>query len=151
MKEAFGNAFVVQFVITFIVIFIFFFVGSLSYTKAFKVKNSIINSIEKYGGYDDSLSSEVKQEINANLKQIGYQAVIGTPKRCKAKEGAEILTSMNSSYRYCVYQYKTTRGYYYGVTAYMYFQIPIIGANIEVPIYGESKVLGIFGEEPSRP
>lgn len=149
MKEALGNAFVMQFVITFIVLFIFFFVGSLSYTKAFKVKNSIINSIEKYGGYDDSLNSEVKQEINANLKSMGYQVKNGVPK-CNPRNGVAAMTMTANSYRYCVYKYETSRGNYYGVTTYMYFQIPVIGANIEIPIHGESKVIGLFGEEPSN-
>ncbi len=146
MREALGNAAVVQIVIIFIVLFIFFFVGSLSYTKAFKVKNSIINSIEKYGGYSDSLNSEVKQEINENLKSMGYQVKNGTP-RCKERNGVAAMTTQENSYRYCVYEYKTERGTYYGVTAYMYFQIPLIGANVEIPIHGESKMLGLFGEE----
>ena len=148
MREALGNAAVVQFVITFIVLFIFFFVGSLSYTKAFKVKNSIINSIEKYGAYDDSLNSEVKQEINANLKQMGYQVHPGKA-NCKVRNGVSAMTDQANDYRYCVYEYKTSRGTYYGVTAYMYFQIPLIGVHVEIPIHGESKIIGLFGEEPS--
>ena len=49
MKEAIGNAALFYIIITFVVIMIMFFVGSLSYSKAFKVKNKIVEEIEKEG------------------------------------------------------------------------------------------------------
>ena len=72
MKAALGNAFIFGLVITFIGIFILFFATSTSYTKAFKVKNKIIEIIEKHSDILNSepvkhgrLSNDVESEINA--------------------------------------------------------------------------------------
>ena len=51
MKEAIANAGVFNLVIIFVIILLAFFIGSLSYSKAFKVKNKIIEEIEKDQGY----------------------------------------------------------------------------------------------------
>ena len=45
MREAIGNSFLFYFVIIFFALFIFFFIGTLAYTKAFKVKNKIVDEI----------------------------------------------------------------------------------------------------------
>ena len=80
MKEAIGNAFVFALVITFVGIFIFLFATSSSYTKAFKVKNKIVEILEKYDDIlgvkiSDStgLNSTVESEISDILSDIGYK------------------------------------------------------------------------------
>ena len=47
MKEAISNAMIFNLIIVFVVILIMLFIGSLSYSKAFKVKNRIVEEIEK--------------------------------------------------------------------------------------------------------
>ena len=42
MKEAIANAGVFNLVIIFVIVLLAFFIGSLSYSKAFKTKNKII-------------------------------------------------------------------------------------------------------------
>ena len=49
MNQAISNALLFNIVIVFVIVLIGFFVGSLSYSKASKVKNRIIEEIEKYG------------------------------------------------------------------------------------------------------
>ena len=58
MRESFGTAFVVQAVIIFVAIFIFFFVAGMSYTKGFKVKNRIVDIIEKNGCFNEGASCQ---------------------------------------------------------------------------------------------
>ena len=48
MKEAISNAFLFNIVIVFVVVLIALFVGSLSYTKAYKVKNKIVEETDPY-------------------------------------------------------------------------------------------------------
>lgn len=142
MKEAFGSAFVVQFVIIFVIIFIFFFVGGLSYTKAFKVKNRIVDIIEQHEVYDE----EAKTEINSVLQETGYRVsnkTSCTNTRFDDKKG-ELISSTTQTYNYCVYKLGTADRPYYGAVAYMYFDIPIIGAKLEFPVYGETRVMGEY-------
>lgn len=152
MKEAIGNAFVMGLVITFIILFMVFFASSLAYTKAFKVKNKIVEIIEKYDdvlGQSTSensvLKNNVENEINDTLSEMGYR-VSPTPNNCPQKNGVDaIRKQQTANYEYCIYRYTTTRGNYYGVTAYMYFEIPIINTGVRLPVYGETKISGVLG------
>lgn len=140
MRESIGNALIFNIIIIFIALAIALLVGSLSYSKAFKVKNRIIEIIEKYEKYD----AQVRVEIEEMLSSIGYRVNKGGYQSCPYKEGAVIMNVLNSSYRYCIYQYDTGykgKGRYYGVLVYMYFDIPIIDSKLEFPVYGETKII----------
>ena len=152
MKEAIGNAFVMGLVITFIIIFMILFATSTSYTKAFKIKNKIIEILEKH---DDILNetsattgrlrNDIEEEINEFLSETGYR-ISTFPNNCPLRNGQEAVTkTITSNYEYCIYQYSNIKGVYYGVTAYMYYQIPVIGIELRFPVYGETKINGILG------
>lgn len=138
MREALGNTFIVNIVLLFIVVFIFLFVGSISYTKAYKIKNKIVNYIEDDGNF----GKETQDQIKSSLKQMGYRVVRGKQK-CNSR-GGTLLTTDSNSYRYCVVEYQNDKGVYYGVTTYMYFDFPLINTLLEFPIYGETKMFGIL-------
>lgn len=151
MKEAIGNAFVFALVITFVGIFIFLFATSSSYTKAFKVKNKIVEILEKYDDIlgvkiSDStgLNSTVESEISDILSDIGYR-ISSKPNNCPSRNGKDAINKkLTSNYEYCIYEYSTTKGTYYGVTAYIYYQLPVIGTELRFPVYGETKINGIL-------
>ena len=69
MKEAIGNAFIFGLVITFIGIFILFFATSTSYTKAFKVKNKIIEIIEKHHNQKLDAPSGTAKEMDEAMAE----------------------------------------------------------------------------------
>lgn len=138
MREALGNTFIMNIVITIVVIIIAVVISSLSYTKAFKVKNMIVSTIESNNGFNDA----ARKEIDANLKTMGYRVNRNGIQSCEMDNMSgydyKVLTNSNS-YRYCVVQIKTSKGYYYRVASYMYFDIPIIGDKMEFPVHGETK------------
>ena len=137
MREALGNTFIVNVVLTIVIVIIAVVISSLSYTKAYKVKNMIINAIEENNGF----TNDAKSEIEANLKTMGYRINRNGIQSCVIdnNSGETSLTDSNS-YRYCVVQRNTTKGIYYRVTSYMYFDFPIIGDRLEFPVYGETKL-----------
>lgn len=61
MNQSISNALLFNLVIIFVIVLIAFFVGSLSYSKASKVKNRIVEEIEKYG----EAAHENKTKINS--------------------------------------------------------------------------------------
>lgn len=132
MKEAIGTSFVFTLIMTFVGILIFMFVSSIAYTKGFKVRNKIIDLIERHEGYTD----EAVAEIDENLSSIGYRIV---KKECKPKRGNQPIKK--SDYNYCVYEYDVEKGKYYGVTVFIHFDIPLIGDFVEIPLYGESRLV----------
>ena len=139
MKEAIANAGVFNLIIIFVIILLTFFMGSLSYSKAFKVKNKIIEEIEKEGNYEDA-----QDEIENWLSSIGYRVISDNTWSCP-DEGGEIATT-SSNYQYCVYRFNTCTkdsdsgrcGEYYRVISYMYFDIPVISELLKIPVKGET-------------
>lgn len=98
MKGAIGNAFILNMVITFILIFYSLLIGSMAFSKAYKVKNYLLNSVisydkqkreevdllnERFNGrmtFDISLIrlrdffgvNDWNDEVNDYLSKIGY-------------------------------------------------------------------------------
>ena len=65
MRESIGGAWLFGIVIVFIFFFSGFLAYSISYTKAFNVKNNIISFIEEYEGYtvgEGDLASKTDEE-----------------------------------------------------------------------------------------
>lgn len=71
MKEAIGTSYVFTLVMTFVGILIAMFVGSIAYTKGFKVRNKIIDIIDKEQGYT-LRAGGAKDQIDQSLAKIGY-------------------------------------------------------------------------------
>lgn len=156
MREAIGNSFIVNLLLVFLGVMSIIFIGSISYSKAFKVKNRIIYIIEKYGEWpESSLMNQPREEIEASLKQIGYPLVarIGDCSRYLKRgnaidddgdtEGLIVYgaNAADTSYHYCVYKFENNRGVYYGVVTFMHFEIPLLAGILEFPVYGETKTL----------
>lgn len=161
MKAATGNAMLMNIIIVFLVVVMALLVTSISYTKAFRVKNRIIDIIEYHNG--DFSKQDITNDINESLSSIGYRYNRG--QQCPSveellkKNNGEIdnvcrIENVSSDYLICVYAVGVDpsnnckplknaghRGVYYKVIAYMYFDIPVIGEYINIPVYGETKIL----------
>lgn len=127
-----GNGLLTNLVVFFVGIVILFFVGILSYSKAYRVKNRIIEVIESNGNYSSSVD-----EISTDMKTMGYRTV--TKKKCDSNNVNK------TSYNYCVYEIRdksSKNSYYYKVVTYVHFDFPIIGGIINIPVKGETKILG---------
>lgn len=167
MKESLGNAMLFNIIIVFVILLIAFFIGSLSYSKAYKVKNKIIEEIEQEGEaastVDETKNAYERAKVDIedwleggtskNGKTINSTGV-GYPKNtnggrntrsfCTDTEGT--LVSQTNAYEYCVYRLEDCNKdgcyYYYRVTTFMYFDIPVIaefaGNLLKIPVSGET-------------
>ncbi len=136
MKESINNAFLFNLVLIFFAIMLAILIGSLSYSKAYRVKNRLIGILEKHKVYDYN----AKQEIESNLKDIGYKSNPRGGSKCPARSGT-LLQPHTTNYRYCIYENDEAKGYSYTVVVFMYFEIPIIGGFLEFPVSGDTKVI----------
>lgn len=137
MREAIGEAFVYNIVIIIVTLMIAVLVAAMAYSRTYKVKMRVVDIIEKYKGY----TQEAKTEIEENLKSIGYRMNTNAAQTCTAPNGGGTsLTDISTNYHYCVFEYSTAKGKYYGVTVYMYFDIPLVGHLLEFPLYGETEI-----------
>lgn len=157
MREAIGSAFIVNLILIFIGVISALVIGSISYSKAYKVKDRIIYIIEKYDGFTTCNAAKnekcAETEINKQLKSIGYKVDSGYNSKCESiykkrygssYDAKKLLHGSNlgkSQYNYCVYEIQSGIGTYYSVTSFMHFDIPLIGGFLEFPINGETSVI----------
>ncbi len=143
MREGIGETFTYNMIILFIIIVFGILSATISYYKAYKVNNRILDSIEKYEGYNDLARTDIQNK----LQTIGYTHKKSSDK-CPTRNGME-LESEDGTYLYCVYYQSDDRGsliknetnansepiyYNYGVTSYIYIDLPIVGA-FKVPVF----------------
>jgi hypothetical protein len=139
MKEAIANSAISTMVIVLIAIIMLVFLSSLAYTKAFKIKNRMIDIIESRNmGVEGKYTPEqVKNEIDELMKQVGY-LYQRNPKSCPVdKDGNNAIIS-GTHYEYCIYKVNHARGYIYRVVAYMYFDIPLVKGVLKIPVKGDT-------------
>lgn len=145
MREAIGGTWLLGFVVLFIVLFSAYLAISINYTKAFRVKNQIINIIEENEGFTSSIgdvtgkpldqlenSNKTEDKVYYYLNQIGYATTNISEDKCPGdmRQGG-----------YCVHKICTSQGAYYKVTSFIKIELPFIWQSFVIPISGETKVL----------
>lgn len=160
MKESIGNAFISGLVIMFLFLIVLILSFAINYSRANKIKNKILNYVANYAELKSNVidgkiepidinDGDLEGQIESELANVGYRKnYAGANKNTctKNKSGVQSETlNPNSDYHYCIYAYETDRGYYYGVETFMYFDIPVIGRTIEIPVYGETRVIYDLG------
>lgn len=143
MRDAFGATGYMKFAILFIGIFVSLLAISLNYTKAFRVKNMIINYIEANDGWTQTLEeSDIEEYVKSvnyyvnNIDASNYGFEFGstrgfTSDGCKARG-------------YCIFRQidnNDGRGVYYKVATFMRIEFPFFDLHLEIPIVGETKIV----------
>ena len=137
MKEAVGNTYIFGFIIAIVGIIFLILIGSLSYSKAFKIKTKVINIVEKNKEYNDN---EVRDEIDQYLKEAGY--IVANTKSsgtCPDVNGVKAMNTIKN-YDYCIYRFNTVKGPYYKVVVFISFDIPL-ASRLRLPLSGETRVM----------
>ena len=139
MRESTGNALLMTLMTSVVAVVLSFLVGSISYSKSYRVKNHIINEIEDRKGW----SPELEQEIDSYLKDVGYK--VSTKGTCPAridssKKACSRVKNNHKGYNYCVYQC-TENSYYtfYTVITYMQMDFPLVNKFVNFEIKGETE------------
>lgn len=155
MREAIGGTWVYQLVILFMLIFVAFLALTMNYTKAFKVKNDLLNIIEKYEG----VSKTSIPIINNYLLSSGYT----TMGNCASNEmGSQDLKSnvlkkgaSGQQYYYCVSKIYTGMGSKqqrakYQIRIFFRFDLPVIGHLYTFEVHGSTVDItnSVFGDIP---
>lgn len=133
MREGIGSVFIYNIIIVFILVVFAFLGGTMSYAKAFKVNSLIIDSIEKYEGFN----SPAKTEIEKRLGTMGYQT--SSNPTCPTKDGVTAMSLGSGKHKYCVYHNPDGADFStYGVVTYIIIDLPIIGETLAIPIYSKT-------------
>ena len=141
MKEAIGSVPLYNFIIIFIVITFGFLSATLMYYKAFKLNSKIAYALEEFEGYN----SESSKEINRVLGTLGYRTTGNAD--CGKKDNMTQVTISDVKYPICIYESELKDGYFnYGITTYIYLDIPVLGGTFKIPVYTESERIFKFSK-----
>lgn len=138
MKESVGYTVTLNIVIMFIIIIFAFISAILIYYKTYKVGNIIVNSIEKYEGYNSLSINEIKKRMST----IGYN--VNSIKCESKKDGCNLAGGSNGSNGYCVYECNEEDYYYYKIKSKMIINIPIINELLSIPVFSNTNRLYDF-------
>ena len=120
MNQSVSYTYLLNIIIIFILVAFMVLMGTLSYTKAFRVNSKIANAIEICEG-DNSCS---QAEINRIINNYGYQ---------KSNKAGTLKNG------YCIYKFDDdSKHYSYGVLTYMYIDIPVISDILKIPVYSRT-------------
>ncbi len=146
MRETIGSTWIFMLVITFTLIFSGFLVLTLSYSKAYKMKNEMTSIIEKYEGLTDQSQTIINDYLNnSNYRTKGKcvisdidTQVFGSSSLTGALEeiGSENKDKM---FYYCISYRKNNLGrIVFKVTLFYDFNLPILGQLARFEIKGET-------------
>lgn len=155
MREAMGGTWLFGIVITFIALFAGFLAYSVSYTKAFNMKNEILNVIERNEGYtyydgdvtnvgDEELKNDesVEAQVFYKIKKAGYNYTSASAIDCRSVGHVDSTPKTGG---YCVTKYCKEGAedtyVYYKVTTFIAVKLPVVNITLKVPITGETKTL----------
>ena len=140
MREATGNALLTMMMTSIIAIIMIFFVGSISYSKAYRIKNYIVNQIEENKGWSSTLSDEV----DGYLKNAGYYVSKSGSSCPDLSTNADDCENVYNHVRYDYCVYSCSLGTYYKVITHMKFDFPVIGSRIKFDVKGETESFNDF-------
>lgn len=148
MDESIGGAFMIKLLFVFIIIYVTFMCLAISYAKAFRIKNSVMNKLEQnqfafgddFGFIDDYLDSvSYNFEGNESIKEDCNNVEFGN----SHPESRTILTENGV----CIRQFGNIdasgniNDYYYKVTTYISVELPFFKIYGTIPISGETKII----------
>lgn len=153
MREATGGSLLLYLVIFFVGVIVLFFASMLSYSKAYRVKNRIINILEEKNMCASNLFDEQKDELNSEIEteltRIGYN-YSSKSKECNFNTDKKncSLQFSGDNYNYCICKVDlrdsdgNSKGCYYEVITFTQFEFPIIKDVLTSEVHGETKIIG---------
>ena len=152
MKDAIGGSLLLNLVVIFTSIVILLFAGILAYSKAYKVKNKIVEIVESHDGniisetVSNELKTEVSDQIAMELTDVGYTiSEAPSDSKCGSDSSRGTCTNLNTTnFKYCICEQSSgaESGKTYEVITYIHFSFPVIGDLLTFPVRGETKILG---------
>lgn len=141
MRQTIGGTWLLQLMIVFILLFVGFIILTLNYSKTIKIKNETISMMEKYEGLNEQSIGLVNNYLaSSNYKVTGLCSSDDTSGVYGAYDlSATTLEQAQAGkkYYYCVKKYKgTNTTYYYQISLFYKFNLPVIGETSSFVIKG---------------
>lgn len=159
MKESIGGTWLFTIVIAFVVLFATYVSVTTNYSRCFKIKDDIIETLESYGG----ANADALTDINRRLTDLGYDSVGTCPDDGGCWTGFSRLDNATpagygSKTNYCIKKTEVVKriatedsivtgnldafpSSYYSVAVFFRLDWPIIRQVFNIKITGETGVI----------
>lgn len=155
MREAIGASWIMGIVLTFIALFSGYLAFSINYSKAFRVKDGIIDRLEKHNGPNCGAGSGCQgsiDDINKFLTEVGYNSkgdcskIFGDSELDYIGVTDDYVTSNPTSgtYNYCIQrvtaynQQGQLNAAYYKVVVFFSLSVPVLDFGSSFHVSGET-------------
>lgn len=146
MRDAIGQVFALQVILAFVLLINGYMAYSVNYTRAFRVKNQIVNIIEQYEGPTDEAMAKIGSYVDGMTYRVP-QTLINSFRNRYASNNGDGEVSCQDGWCYIAHDVKTTggdgelNGTYYSVVTFVNIDIPVINNLI-----GLGDFLSVSGE-----
>lgn len=146
MRDAIGQVFALQVILAFVLLINGYMAYSVNYTRAFRVKNQIVNIIEQYEGPTDEAMAKIGSYVDGMTYRVP-QTLINNFRNRYASNSDDGEVSCQDGWCYIAHDVRTTggdgemNGTYYSVVTFVNIDIPVINNLI-----GLGDFLSVSGE-----
>ena len=156
MREAIGGTWLFQIVILFIFLFTGYVCLSINHSKAFAVKDDIIETIERYNGIDlnsvtrtnSNTHNPCIEAITERLKTVSYRTGGNCSKLGKGWVGFNRSGGRNDKNgTYCIKKEVVSGGgelpkiSYYRVAVFYQLDLPVLNSILSFKVVGDTKLI----------
>ena len=144
MRDAIGQVFALQVILAFVLLINGYMAYSVNYTRAFRVKNQIVNIIEQYEGPDND---EAMAKIASYVDDMAYRVPQTLVNNFRSRYSSEGDVSCQDGWCYIAHDVSVDgadgerNGTYYSVVTFVNIDIPVINNLI-----GLGNFLSVSGE-----
>ena len=145
MRDAIGQVFTLQIILAFVLLINGYMAYSVNYTRAFRVKNQIVNIIEQYEGpYNDEGIDKINEYIDRMAYDVNNQQMLNFQ-----NENADYNPECPGYNGWCYIEHNVSvndadgerNGKYYSIVTFVNIDIPVINN-----ILGLGNFLQVVGE-----
>lgn len=141
MREAIGGAWLFGLVITFIVFFASFLALSVNFSKAFNVKNNVVDIVEKYEGF----TCTARCKVGDYLHDVGYLVLGSCPSGYTGYDANGNKVDAGKKAYYCIQKDEnsntTVDKTWYRVIVFFKVDLPIMGNLTTFKVKGETSTI----------
>jgi len=153
MREAIGGTWLFNIVIFFVILFTGYMCLSINHTKAFNVKDDIVKTIERDGGFSDLSHADENNNtivsIVRTLQDIGYRSA----SKCPDANGGQVWFGFRRDGKrtngddaaFCIREVdsgaQNPKRVYYQVVVFYQLDLPIFNQLFRFNIKGDTKLL----------
>lgn len=152
MRDSIGGITLMSIFIFFFIMVTFFLTGTILYYKGYKINSQIINSLEKFEGYNEFSADD----IDRTFKNMGYRQVTNADNNCGTSENPITCLGNNASYDFTISCKVATdqnafnsgkrmqnKHVVYTVTSYIDIDLPL-NFKLKIPISTKSNPIYLF-------